>query len=252
MNEHHKNEFCDAVPIKINRVFDSCCDKDCIKDIQVCLECGPLPCEITVVKSKCVKVTDTCMTVEALPFNKGFFSVSLTYTFEIELYAFVNPCDCPQIIKGTAHATKNCILYGCEANTKTFFSNGTSIGETDECCETINLPTVAVQIAQPLALETKICKVCATNPADKSCCYINNVVMTLGLFSVIELMRPATILVPTFEYKIPHKSCECETEDPCEVFEKICFPVKTFSPECNVPEEKRCNCNNCNPCNNDC
>ena len=30
----HFND-CDAVPIKVNRVFDSCSDKDCVTGVQV-------------------------------------------------------------------------------------------------------------------------------------------------------------------------------------------------------------------------
>jgi len=81
MSEHVcHNNFCDAVPIKVNRVYDSCCDKDCLKDVQICLDCGELPCNICIVKSKCVKVADICMNVEPLPFNKGYYAVNLRYT----------------------------------------------------------------------------------------------------------------------------------------------------------------------------
>lgn len=225
------SDFCDAVPIKVNRVYDSCCDKDCLKDIQVNLDIGELPCNINVVKSKCVRVSDVTMTVEPLPFNRGFYSIDLTFTFNIELYAYERSCEAPIVVRGTAFACKNCILYGSEVSTKTFFSNGMKIGTSGTCCEIVNLPTASVQVVEPIALETKIGKVCVCDTPDGSCCYKKTVIMTLGLFSVVELSRPTTILVPTFEYKIPHKECECETDDPCEMFEKIRFPIKEFNPD---------------------
>lgn len=54
--------------------------------------------------------------------------------------------------------------------------------------------------------------------------------MTLGLFSVIELTRPVTVMVPTFDYTIPTKECNIDTETPCAVFDKMRFPTEEFSP----------------------
>jgi len=231
--------FCDAVPIKVNRVFDSCCDKDCLNDVQVNLDIGELPCNITVVKSKCVRVTNICMNVEPVPFNRGFYSIDLTFTFNIELYAYEKSCDVPCVLIGTAYACKSCILYGSEANTKTFYSNGMSSGTSNSCCEIVNLPMASVQVVEPIALETKICKVCSCD-SEGANYYKRAVVMTLGLFSVVELSRPATLLVPTYEYTIPHKQCRCESDDPCEIFDRIQFPVDEFSPNNICPPNNSC------------
>ena len=46
----------DAVPIKVNRVFDSCSDRECIANDPVILDNGELPCNVQLVKSKCVRV----------------------------------------------------------------------------------------------------------------------------------------------------------------------------------------------------
>ncbi|MCD8219361.1 MAG: hypothetical protein LUC50_03175 [Ruminococcus sp.] len=54
--------------------------------------------------------------------------------------------------------------------------------------------------------------------------------MTLGLFSVVELFRLVTILVPTYEYTIPTKECHADTESSCAVFDKIRFPAEEFTP----------------------
>ena len=162
----------------------------------------------------------------------------------MELYAYEKACDCPCVLTGTATASKSCILFGCESNTRTFLSNGTIIGKVNHCCETVNLPAVAVQIVEPIALETRIGQVCVTD-CDGACCYRKAVCMTLGLFSIIELLRPTTVLVPIYDYKIPHKECDCENEDPCDVFDKICFPIKEFAPHCPVP---KCVCGSCSAC----
>ena len=45
MNQHHSlPESCaNTVPIKVNRVFDSCSDRDCFSNIQILMDGGALP-----------------------------------------------------------------------------------------------------------------------------------------------------------------------------------------------------------------
>lgn len=230
--EFGSQECCNGVPIKANRVFDSCSDRDCLKNVPVVLDCGELPCNISVVKARCVKVEDICINIEPVPFNKGFFSIDLTYTFRVELMGYDRGCDNPVLLTGTAYAGKNCILYGSESATKTFFNNGKRMGTTNACCETVNLPTASVSVVEPIALETKIGMTCCSKDAceEQECRRQRTVIMTLGIFSVVELTRPVTIMVPTYEYTIPKKECCTDADSPCEVFEKIKFPEEEFSP----------------------
>lgn len=224
----------EAVPIKVNRVFDSCSDRDCFSDIPVTLDCGELPSNINLVKAKCVKVSDVCINIEPIPFNKGFFTIDLTYTFRIELFAYEKACDPPSLLTGTAYANKSCVLYGSESATKTFFSDGSKEGCTNCCCETINLPLASVSVVEPIALETKMGTICRNTDSSLTegggCCRMRSVIVSLGIFSVVELTRPVTIMVPTYEYTIPKKECCCDNDSPCEVFEKIKFPAEEFSP----------------------
>jgi len=103
MSEYSRYNECDSVPIKVNRVFDSCSDKDCVTGVPVVLT-SPLPDNITIIKSKCITVCDVCMSVEPIPFNKGFYSVDLTFTFDVQLLGYATGCSCPVPIKGTAKA----------------------------------------------------------------------------------------------------------------------------------------------------
>ena len=224
-----------AVPVKVNRVFDSCSDRDCISNVPVILDGGELPNSIQLVKCKCVRVQDVCMRLEPVPFNRGFYNIDLTFTFRVELLAYTHACDNPTLLCGTVYASKSCILYGSESNTQTFSSDGTREGKIDACCEVVNLPTCNVQVVPPLALETKIgtiCRQCSHDqrPNEQFPPTVRTVVMTLGLFSVIELTRPVTVLVPTYDYTIPAKECTADTETPCAVFDKMRFPTEEFSP----------------------
>ncbi|MBR6761621.1 MAG: hypothetical protein IKM30_06255 [Oscillospiraceae bacterium] len=243
MSEYHQNDAaCSVVPMKVDRIFDSCSDKDCITNVQVTLECGELPQSITLVKTRCVSIENICMNVEPIPFNRGYFSVDLTFTFGVELLAYERACDCPIVLRGCASAAKSVILYGGESNTKTFFSNGMRIGETNSCCEVVNLPTAAVQCVDPIALETRISGMCS-NHDDAGCCRHRTVLLTLGVFSIVELSRPVTMMVAAYPYTVPKKTCSCETDSPCEVFSRISFPTEEFLPQGNTAlDSGTCGC----------
>ncbi len=57
--------------------------------------------------------------------------------------------------------------------------------------------------------------------------------VTLGQFSIVRLERDSQLLMPVFDYCLPHKDCSCggcASEDPCELFQNINFPVDEFFP----------------------
>ena len=73
--------------------------------------------------------------------------------------------------------------------------------------------------------------------------------VTLGQFSIIRLERDAQLVVPVLDYAIPSKEC-CDNpglaEDPCEMFSRIPFPTRQFTPtgcDRNSREDDCCNCN---------
>ena len=66
MSQYHPMpERCaDTVPVKVNRVFDSCSDRDCFSNVQILMDGGELPANVTMVKSRCVRVSDICMNID--------------------------------------------------------------------------------------------------------------------------------------------------------------------------------------------
>ena len=71
--------------------------------------------------------------------------------------------------------------------------------------------------------------------------------VTLGQFSIVRLERDAQLVIPVLDYSIPVKECcesgGCCTEDPCEMFSRIPFPAKQFSPDnCDGCSGDGCNC----------
>ena len=240
MNELPNAESISAVPVRLDRVFDSCSDKDCITNLQVMLENGAeLPPQYTSVKTRCVSIDDICMSVEPIPFNRGYYTVDITYTFGVELLCYTRTCEAPAVMHGMASASKSVILYGSESNTKTYFSNGARIGDTNSCCDVVNLPTASCQCVDPIALETRICVLPPMPPMlppQDPENYLppaprRTVVLTLGVFSIVELTRPVTMTVAAYPYQVPTKTCSADnTDSPCEVFSRLNFPTEEFAP----------------------
>ena len=63
--------------------------------------------------------------------------------------------------------------------------------------------------------------------------------VTIGQFSIVRLERDTQLLIPTFDYCVPSKTCPpvggTSTESPCEVFSQIDFPMDAFFPGKNEP-----------------
>lgn len=225
MNEMPSTDSISAVPLKADRVFDSCSDKDCITNLQVMFADGQqLPAGVTAVRTRCCTVQNVCMNVEPVPFNRGYFNVDITYTFGVELLCYAGGCDSPAVMQGTASAGKSVILYGSESNTKTFFSSGAQIGGTNGCCEVVNLPTASCQCVDPIVLETRIAEMPAETGSTRA------VMLTLGVFSVVELTRPVTVTAAAYPYTVPEKLCSTQTDSPCEIFSRLSFPTEEFAP----------------------
>ena len=76
--------FKEAVCIDTNRVYDSVSDKNCLEDLQV-----TFPDDVQSIVNNCcslklkeVEVENVYMDVEPIPFNKGFYTVDITFFFQ--------------------------------------------------------------------------------------------------------------------------------------------------------------------------
>jgi hypothetical protein len=74
--------------------------------------------------------------------------------------------------------------------------------------------------------------------------------VTLGQFSIVRLERDTHLLIPMYDYCVPEKDCSCgapgcgpRPEDPCELFERVPFPMGQFFPHGGHDgKEKGCGC----------
>ena len=77
----------ESVCIHTKKIYDSCRDKDCLENVRVYLtSCGQ---DIVdrAINVKCTKaeVIWVFTDIEAVPFNRGFYSVDLKYFFKVTL-----------------------------------------------------------------------------------------------------------------------------------------------------------------------
>ncbi len=230
----------ESVCVHTSKIFDSCRDKDCIEDLRV-FPTGASQCIIDSafsIRPSSARLLYTDVRVDELNFNRGCYTVDLTYFYKVTGRVF--PGD--RIVTGLAIFDKRVVLYGGEGGSKVFSSHG---GGTNLS----NLPTAVVEAVDPLILAMKIvdcscgCS-CDRDPHDipqeigsffdsdlVTSSTGKQLFVTLGQFSIIRLERDTQLLMPVYDYCIPDKECAAGgDEDPCTLFGNIPFPVNDFFP----------------------
>lgn len=243
----------DPVCIDCNRVLDSCRDKDCFENTRVYLtDCGQDLIEKTNnIRVKDAKIEWAQIAVNDVPFNGGFYQVTIRYYTKL----YCEACACigkPQEFEGIAVCEKKVILYGSEGNVSVFKSDP---NESGFCAvppygeeKGSNLPIAVCEVASPVVLDLKVveythpccCCCCMEEIPDRISDHVNgslvdyeegkHLVATLGFFSVVRIERPGQYLVNAVENSIPEKECVMTTDDPCAVFRRMDFPVGEFAP----------------------
>ena len=107
-----RRDLRESVCINVDRVYDCCKDRDCITDARVYVsESSQQIIDRAVnVKAMTAEVLWTYIDVEALPFNRGFYTVDIKIFFRIGLDVFAN-VGRPQRIYGLATFDKRVILF---------------------------------------------------------------------------------------------------------------------------------------------
>ena len=266
-NSNINRRINEAVCIDTKRIYDSCVSKDCLEDLRVTFFSNSQSLIDNAVTVKCRDCTIDAVSldVEEVPFNRGYYSVNITFYFKLTFDTFAAPCTTPQIATGFASFEKKCILYGSEGNVKIFTSN--LINDHIDCPEApqYSNPVAKVQAVDPVVLETRVIDACSChipcltslpqsvfNNCDERVFAANSskaVLVTLGLFSIVQLQRDVQMLVPAYDFCIPERECCCNTLDPCETFLRIDFPVDEFFPPDRADNHGCCDNTNC--CDND-
>lgn len=267
----------DMICIDTHRVLDSCRDKDCFEDVRVYLTC--LGQEIidrtSAVRAKSAKVVWSCIDVDGVPFNKGFYQLLIKIYTKITFEACIGPGNM-QEFEGIGVVEKKVILFGGEGNVSVFKSE---LSGADFCSCGIggvnkisSLPSAVLEVVDPIILNTKViephrpCKCCCCCTVDEipdNVCRClshdlidepesNILTVSLGFFSIVRIERPAQYLINAVEYCVPEKECVLPTvDDPCSLFKKMKFPVSEFSTGCSTASQscegdRKCGCQTSN------
>lgn len=226
-------QFKEACCIDVMRIFDSCCSQDCLEDLNFVVDAADetIITNASYIKVKRISVSSVDFVIDPVPFNKGFYTVDLTYNFTAEIEVHTAGQTVPQIVYGTSNFSKRVILYGSDGSS-TRFSSIEPAAEVVEpavsgcaccSCDVCTLPVATVNLAPPVCLAASLGEVVAGQPRA-----IN---ITIGIFAIIQLSRPVPLLVPCYEYCMPEKECSTNTDSPCELFDKMCFPASEFFPQ---------------------
>ncbi len=241
-----------TVCIDTKRVLDCCRDRDCFEDARVYLTSfgEQLISNATNIRTRSAKLIWAYVGVDPVPFNRGFYQVTVRYYIKVECEACLG-IGKSQTCSGIAVLEKNVILYGGEGRVVSYssspYNNYCNIGDIDTVAT--NDPVAVVETVEPVVLGTKIASECSCNPCD-CCCEIPDSVcncidgqlvtgtnnenphlyISFGIFSVIRIEREAQMLVQATDYSVPDKECAMATndDDPCSLFNTMPFPVSQF------------------------
>ena len=267
MSEQHTDilrQDCDdlqqAMSIDTRKITDSCRDKDCIEDLRVYLTKSS-QCTLNTAAGAKVRSAELLyadIDVEPASFDGHHYCIDVTFYYQILADATVGSCR-PAALCGLAVFSKRAVLCGEDSRAHIFRSdlgscNGSSVRSS-------NRPTAVVEVLDPMVLSSRVREACECSggdvvqiPAFLREMFDEELVLageqrrlfvTLGQFSIIRLERDAQLIVPVLDYAIPTKEC-CDSavscaEDPCEVFSRIPFPTRQFTPDNCDREHCRCN-----------
>ena len=156
----------------------------------------------------------------------------------------------PTEVTGLATFDKRVILFGSEGNAKIFSSLTNPDGLDRQLMRKVNMPIAVVEAVDPICLNMKLVETCNCHPNCGNSELIEvpdhisemfddelvtggdekRVLVTLGQFSIIRLERDTQLVVPVVDFCLPDKECISSTEEPCELFRRIKFPVDEFFP----------------------
>ena len=259
----------EAVCIHTRKIFDSCRDKDCIEDLQVYLTVPSqqaLDCAVSA-KARYVELLHVGVHVETVPYSTGYYTVDLTFYYRVIADASAAGGR-PTTVTGLAIFSKRLVMFGGETSARSFSSRSGVSCLCKQAIQAGNVPEAIVEVVDPMILGSRVQEVCSCNCCPPSPpvipeailgCFEEQLVLdgeskrllvTIGQFSIARLERSTQLLIPTFDYCIPSKTCKnvgsSNTESPCEVFGQIEFPMDAFFPSKNdscIPAKDSCtNC----------
>ena len=239
----------EPVCIEVPRIYDSCGAKDCLRDLTVFFTSEDQDLVETAASVRVTKasVLTANISVDAVAFNRGYYAVDVVFYIAVGAEVYTGRGTLPATVTGLATASKRVVLYGSDANAKIFSGDKTpeiDASDFDSCNGAVSTaPKVTVQVSAPMALASSVEPVTAPDilpfVPEAVANYFGeelvvptaqHILVTLGIFSIVQLSRNVQLMIPSYDFCVPRKECAAKTDDPCEVFSKIEFPTESFFP----------------------
>lgn len=246
----------DVCCIETDRIYDSCRDRDCFENVRVSLsDYGKdIISRTGNIRAKDAYIAWTYIGVDRVRFNRGFYTVNIRYYIKITFEACIGS-NKPQEFEGVAAVDKKVVLFGGEKHVNIFKSQADDYcfcaqPEARDCSH--RAPTAVVEATDPIILDVKVfdkhslpanCCCCCCDIPETVTCQLESPITdsvndcdrfltaSLGIFSIIRLVRPTQLLVNATEYCVPDKECVTPREDnPCSIFNNMAFPTGEFCP----------------------
>lgn len=244
-----EHPFKNAIAADVNRIYDSCADRDCLEDLEVIFpaQTAELLENACSVKARSAEILTAYTSLDEVSYNRGCYAVECEYYFLVNCDIYQPVSNIPESVQGVCTFTKRSMLYGGTGSVNTFSSTDNS-----PLPSSVTQPIAKVQAMTPVVLGGEL-----VNDRARSCVQIPETVnealggdlvqnegektfyVTLGLFSIMQLSRNVQITLPAYEFAIPEKECNVGSERPCDVFRTFDFPLDEFFPQGG---------GKCNPC----
>lgn len=227
------------------KVYDSCRAQDCLTPNRIgparAAECVCI-CEEYIKEGEIITPPSNAATVnidklrikkivivgkEPSPFKNGFWDIDLKYVFEYRLT--FREADYTQIgspVKANSIYNKKVTLFGSVGSDLVI---GTDLFSTHHESTTMEAePFIWVESkAVSLAAEIKLNR---HRQDDEFSITPNEVLVTIGLFTIIKLFRIVNLNVQSKGFCVPEECESCSPVLPCEFFERLDFPIDVFAP----------------------
>ncbi len=230
------------------KVYDSCRQQDCLTEREIgparAAENGRIGDEtfsdgdiitpprnaasVTIDRLKVKKVV--IVEKEPNPFKSGYWDIDLKYVFTYRLI-FREADGC---IIGTIRAAsiynKKVSLFGSIGTDLTISTDLFSNRHDKEATTFEADPFILVE-SKAVALDAKLKYQGLRNGIDEESARCNNeVVVTIGLFTIIKLFRIVNLTVESRGFCIPDECENIAPLQPCEFFDSLDFPMDIFAP----------------------
>ena len=216
----------EAVCVHTDKITDSCLAKDCIEDLHVYLtvESQCTLDKAVSAKARFVELMHVAIQLDPVPYSAGYYTVDITYYYRVIADA-VMQAGRPCTITGLAVFSKRLVLFGGETTARIYSSRSYKNCLCKKGLQEASAPEAIVEIVDPMILGSRVQEVCACNccatdtpqiPQGILDCFEEELVLggeckrllvTIGQFSIARLERGTQLLIPTFDYCIPTKSC---------------------------------------------